>query len=331
MPIQEKTMIPARLLDPDTIDDSPGPYCMSFGFDPGPYIHSIKEIGLVNTPLLIINKEGEPDIISGYRRIKAVKALKWKKIPCRILSMSTLSSLECLLLNLYDNLSTRRLNIVEKGMLLSRLIEYLPGSEIIKNYMPLLDLPCRDETLRFYVRIEEELDAETKKHLALERLTLQSVKMVLEVDSKARSSICRLISDLKLNSNQQKQFIDYIIDISNIADTSVPELIRKGTIENICSNKNLNTPQKGRAVLKFLRERRFPSLATAESSFREMLSNLGLPAGVRIKSARFFEDPNYQLEVSFREGKELKEKLERLSRKEGLTHLGNPWEKIYNA
>ncbi len=325
MSIQEKIMIPARLIDTDKISDSPGPYCMSFEFDPSLYIHSIKEIGLVNTPLLIKNTDGEIDVISGYRRIQAIKALKWNKIPCKILPESTLSALECLLLNLHDNLATRKFNIVEKSMLLSRLVEHFPDSEIIEYYMPMLDLPSHEETLRFYIRIEEELEVEQKKYLALERLTFQAAKMLLEIDPESRSSICSLISYLKLNSNQQKQFIDYIVDISHISKTPVSDLINKGPIEKICSDQNLNTPQKGRAVLRFLRGRRLPSLTTAESTFKEMVSRLDLPDGVRIKSPRFFEDPHYQLEVSFREGKELKEKIESISRKEGLRNLGNPW------
>ena len=131
MSIQEKIMIPARLIDTDKINDSPGPYCMSFGFDPGLYIHSINEIGLVNTPLLIKNTDGEIDVISGYRRIQAIKALKWNKIPCRILPESTLSALECLLLNLHDNLATRKFNIVEKSMLLNRLVEHFEKRPVL--------------------------------------------------------------------------------------------------------------------------------------------------------------------------------------------------------
>lgn len=325
MSIQEKIMIPARLIDTDKISDFPGPYCMSFGFDPGRYAQSLEQIGLVNTPLLIKNSDGEIDIISGFRRIQAVKVLKWDKIPCRILPEATLSSLECLLLNLHDNLSIRRLNIVEKGMLLSRLVEHLPDSEIIKRYMPLLDLPSHEETFRLYVRIEEELDVEQKNYLASERLTFQAAKMLLEADPGSRSSICGVISNLKLNSNQQRQFIDYIIDISSISGTPVPDLINKGHIKKICSDQNLNTPQKGRAVLRFLRGRRLPSLTTAESAFKEIISGLKLPDGVKIESPRFFEDSHYKLEVSFREGEELKEKIESLSRKEGLRNLGNPW------
>lgn len=328
MSIQEKTMIPACLIDADKISDFPGPYCMSFGFDLEPYNRSIKEIGLLNTPLLIKNKDGELDIVSGYRRIQAIKALKWDKIPCRILSEPSLSALECLLLNLHDNLSTRRLNVVEKCMLLSRLIEHLPDFEIIKHYMPLLDLPSHEETLRFYITIEKELDVNMKKHLALKRLTLQSAKMLLEVDPESRTSICSLISNLKLNSNQQKQLIDYVIDISRISETPISDIINKGSIEKICVDQNLNTPQKGRAVLKFLRGRRLPSLTAAESTFKKMVSGLDLPEGVRIKPPRFFEDPHYQLEVSFREGKELKEKIGSISSKEGLKNFGNPWEKI---
>ena len=331
MSIQEKIMIPACLIDVDSISDFPGPYCMSFGFDLGRYTQSIKEIGLINTPLFKKNANGKMDVISGYRRIQAIKALKWDKIPGRILHESALSSLECLLLNFYDNLSTRRFNIIEKGMLLHRLVEYLPDTDVMNHYMPLIDLPAHEETLRLYIRIEEELDMKIKKLLASERLTLQAAKMLLEVDPASRSSVYSVLSSLKLNSNQQKQFIDYIIDISYISDTNIPDLIHKGPLKKICSDPKLNSPQKGRALLKYLKEKRLPSLTAAESAFRKMASRLDLPEGVRIKSPRFFEDPHYQLEVSFREGEELKEKVERLSCTEGLRNLGNPWEKIFDA
>lgn len=325
MSLQEKIMIPPCLVDSDQISDSPGPYCMSFGFDPELYSRSIEKIGLVNTPLLIKNRSGYMDVISGYRRIQAVKALGWSRTPCRILPESTLSALECLLLNLYENLSTRVFNSVEKGMILKHLVEHLKEGEVIKNYMPLLGLPSHEETLRFYIRIEGELDVEIKSRLALGGLTLQAAKMLLDVDPESRLPICHLIIILKLNSNKQKQLIDNIVDISYMSGMSIYELIHKGPIEEICSDQKLNIPQKGDAVLRFLRSRRLPSLTTAESTFRKMISQLDLPNGVKINAPRFFEDPHYSLEVSFREGRELKDKIENLSRKEGLEILGDPW------
>jgi len=58
------------------IDDSPGPCCMSFGFDLNPLIQSIERVGLINPPLLKRDNHGSITIITGYRRIKALKSLK---------------------------------------------------------------------------------------------------------------------------------------------------------------------------------------------------------------------------------------------------------------
>ena len=325
MSIQENIMIPTQLVDVENIDDSSGPFCMSFGFDLRPLIRSIDSIGLLNSPLLIKTVHERLTIITGYRRIQAIKALNWDKIPCRILSQSKLPPLECLLLNFHDNLSTRELNCVEKGMVLSRLTAYLPDSEIIEHYMPLLDLPSNEDTLHLYIKIEKELEIEIKKNLAQGRLSLHTAKMLLEIDPDSRSSICQLISYLKFNINQQKQFIDYIIDISHISGKPVSDLLEEEPVKGICSDEHLNIPQKGRAVLRFLRGRRFPSLTIAESTFKKMVSKLDLPDGVKIEFPRFFEAQHFRLEVCFKEGRELKEKIESLTRKEGLGNLGNPW------
>ncbi len=141
-------------VDPKKIDDSPGPFCMSFGFDLEPMIQSIRTVGLINLPLIVREGKSRLTVIAGYRRILALKSLRWNSVQCRILGESEFSPMECLLLILFDNLVTRKLNEVEKGMVLKRLSLYLPRTEIIKHYMPLLGLPSHEETLRLYMAVD---------------------------------------------------------------------------------------------------------------------------------------------------------------------------------
>ena len=55
----EKNLKPRQgVVDLPDIDDSPGPYCMSFGFEPESLIASIKNVGLINPPYLIGNEDG---------------------------------------------------------------------------------------------------------------------------------------------------------------------------------------------------------------------------------------------------------------------------------
>ena len=327
MDTQKVATVRLHRVDPERIDESPGPYCMSFGFELTSLIRSIKRVGLVNSPLLIEDGKGTMTVISGYRRIHALKFLKWNSIPCRVLAKSEFSPLECLLLNLHENLATRNLNNVEKGMILSRLTSWLPRTEILEDYMPLLDLPSYEKTLNLFLMIEKELDEEIKAYLARGQTSLQVAGMLLNMDPVSRPPVFDLISSLKLNINQQTQLLNYIVDLSQITKEPIFEFMKEQSLESICSDDNLNTPQKAKAVLRLLRIKRFPSLTEAERTFNKMVSKLDLPKRVRIDPPLFFESPDYRLEVLFKGGKGLREKIERLFHMDGLEELGNPWER----
>jgi len=316
MGIPKITHIESQLVNPNKIEDFPGPYCMSFGFDIRPLAQSIDRVGLVNCPLLIENKNAELTVIVGYRRIYALKTLGWDRIPCGILLESRLSPLECLLLNLYDNLATRKLNEVEKGMALNRLHSLVPGKEMLEVYMPLLELPSNESALLFFIKL-----------LVQKKISLQTAKMLLKMESDERSRVFNFMSNIKFNINQQKQFIDNIIDLSEIENKPSHELLNEPSLKGILVNKQLNNPQKAKAILKLLRGRRFPSLVKAEKAFKKKVSSLDLPKSASIHAPPYFEEPHYRLEVLFREGKELRETINRLNLTEDLGELGDPWEK----
>lgn len=318
--------ITQALVDLKNIDDRPGPYCMSFGFNSKPLLQSIKRIGLVNPPLVVENRQGEMTIIIGYRRIQALKSLGWNKIPCKVLSKSDLPPFECLLLNLHDNIAIRKLNDVEKGMVLSRLENYINRTEILEQYMPLLDLPSHEPTLVFFMKLEKNLEKVIKEYLVHGHITLGTAKVLLEMDIESRKQIFYLISSIKLNINQQAQLLDYLIDLSRIYSKSTPDILREHPLESICSDTRMNNPQKAKALLHQLRAKRFPILYQAEMTFKNKVLSLDLPKGIRINAPPYFEGPNYRLEVLFKHGKELIEKIKSLSSIGGLKELGNPWE-----
>jgi ParB family chromosome partitioning protein len=317
-----------RIIDLEAIESTPGPYCMSFGFDPNWLAQSIRRVGLVNSPLLIEDGQGPLRVISGYRRIQALKALGWKQVACRCLSESQLSPLECLCLNLFENLATRKLNKVEKGMVLSRLSMWVTKNELLETYVPLLELPSHESTLAVFLRIEEELDDTIKDYLVRKHLPLENLKMLLELDPKTRTYLFNLFSIIKFNSNQQKQLIDYIVDIAHKENRTVPQLIGEMSFQRILSDHRLNNPQKAKAILLLLRSRRFPSLVEAERAFQKKVSSLNLPEGVRIVAPSYFEASHYLLEVRFQGGVDLVQKIDRLSETADLRQLRNPWEEV---
>lgn len=306
------------------IDDSPGPYCMSFGFDLNPLIRSIKSVGLINPPLLKTDNKGSITIITGYRRIKALKSLKAERAVCRVLSGDIILPIECLLLNLHDNLAVRKFNDVEKGMVLARLIPWIKPLEILEYYMPLLGLQSNKTTLSSYLRLEEEMEVKAKESIVQGQLSLRNAMMLLDMDLISRSSIIDLISNIKLTVNQQRQLIDYVIDLAHINSASIPDILDDQSVKGINSDTRMNNPQKGRALIRYLRMRRYPSISKAERVFKKMVSKLNLGEMVRIDHSPSFESPHYRLEVLFKDGPSLREKLENLM-KEDIDSLRDPW------
>ncbi len=313
-------------IDLTDADIDHGPYCMSFGFDLGPLIRSIKNVGLINHPLLMKNDGKGFTVIVGYRRIQAVKSLGWNRILCSILPESAISPLESLLLNLYDNLLSRGLNEVEKAMVLRNLLSLAPQEDILKKYMPLLDLPSHEPTLSFYSRLEQGLNDEIKQSLVLGNISMQTAKSFLEMDNNTRMCFFQLISELKLSINQQRQLIDYTIDISHRDKISAVAFFKDPSIVEVVSDPHMNNPQKAKAILGLLRNRLFPRLVQAENTFRKKVAGLGLHKGVKIDPPPFFESPHYRLTVLFKDGEELRRKIRPLIQAEGLGSITRNFE-----
>ena len=316
---------PLKSMNLNEISGDSGPYCMSFKFDLGPLIRSIQKWGLLFPPFVVVNESGNMDVVIGFRRILALKSLKWDKAPMKDLSEKKLSALDLLLLNLYDNLAVRSFNDVEKGMILNRLRPHLSEKVLREVYMPLLGVPPRDSIAPVYEKLENA-DSEIKVSLADGTLSFGTVKALLDADPESRTVLFEWIKDFRFNLNQQSFFIDITEDISINEEKSISQLLAEAPITKIRRNKTLNNPQRSKRLLAYLRSRRYPRLAESEKAFERKIKTLGLPGNVKISYPPSFEGPDYRLEILFTNGKRLGETIKVLSGMDGLVGIGDPWE-----
>jgi ParB-like chromosome segregation protein Spo0J len=315
---------PPAFMDLDDLDKEPGPYCMSFGFDLGVLMESIDRFGLLAPPCVAKGVQGRAEIVTGYRRVLALKALGRRRVPVRDLSQAGVSSLDCLLLNLSDNLSTREFNDVEKGMALRRLRALVRTAEVLARHMPLLGLPRNKMLLETYTRIED-LPQDIKASFAKRELSLQTIKHLQEMDRDSRTAVFEWVSSMKLNINQQRQFIENIVDLFLKNERTICSLLTERDLQAIKHDENLNSPQKAKRLLEHLRARRLPRVSQAEKDFQRTINELGLPRGVSIFHPPYFEGNSYRLEVLFETGPMLRKKITLLSQLEGLGSIGDPW------
>jgi hypothetical protein len=308
------------------VSQEPGPTTMSFGYDPAPLQRSISSAGMVNPPIVREEANAKATIIAGFRRIHAAGSLGWKTVYCRVASRSELGDLEGLMLNLHDNLTVRTLNEVEKGMALSRLAVHYGTEEVLSRFMPLLGLASHQPLYRLYLEMEEGLSQEEKEYVADGSVSFAALKAAMTVETTSRLALLRMLHNLMLNINQQIQFIDYIIDLSHSNHKNIVEILQAPPLGDLCRQTSMNGPQKARAILNCLRSIRFPALSQVEQGFKASVSRLNLPKGVRIAPPPYFEGPELKMEILFRHGRELKEKVDHLARIEALKTIGPPWE-----
>lgn len=313
----------AVLIDLKRIDEVPGPYAMSFGFDLEPLCESIREVGLVHPPCIALETRGPLEIVTGYRRVLALKRLGWSEVTCEDVSELLPSPLERLLFAFHENRAVRSFNDVEKAMILKRLETHLGKRDVLERFMPMLGLPCHEKTLDFYLNLAG-MKSEYLDGLAEGRLSLHGARSLLELEPESAQCAFRTILNLELNFNQQLQFFDIMIDLCKKEGLNFAQILGAEPFRSVLESRRLNKPQKAKKLLEELQTRRYPRLKKAEKRFREQIERLSLPYGTRIDHPAYFEAPGYRLEVGFTDGKNLMEKLLHLSRISALGEFRDP-------
>jgi hypothetical protein len=325
-PLHDLLFRSAESISLSEISLEPGPATMSFGYDPAPLYHSLLNSGMVNSPLVRQEINAKATIIAGFRRIHAAQSLGWKTVPCRIVSRSEVGDLKALTINLQDNLTVRTLNEIEKGMVLTRLAKHHGTEEILSRFMPILGLPSHYPLYRLYLQMENVLSVAEKEYVAQGSVSPTALKAALALEPPSRIALLRTIHYLRLNINQQSQFIDYMIDLSNSNHSDIPKILQEAPLAELFAQTTINRPQKAKAILNHLRSMRFPALSLAEHGFKASVSRLHLPKAVRIEPSPYFEGPEFKMEIRFTDGRDLKNKLDHLAGLETLETIGPPWE-----
>ena len=78
-------------------------------------------------------------------------------------------------------------------------------------------------------------------------------------------------------------------------------------------------------LFQYLRSQRHPYLNQSEETFKKMIKELKLPSKVSINHSPFFEEQDYKMEILFKDGKELLNKLLLLMDIEGIKNINDPW------
>lgn len=294
----------------NSVDLKDNSFLISYGYDLTLLSESIKKVGVLSPPLLRKKSGSTYQIICGYKRIRALKKLGITSAFCTILPPTTTDK-ESFLLSLYDNISHRAFNPIEKSMVINKLTRYYPDETIVKEFLPLLNLhPHRSQLKAFtpLCRVEK-----TIKDAVLEGTISEStVTQLAQLDRVSRNALGSLLIALRLTVSTQAELLDYVTEIA-IRDTlPVEKVIGAKEIRALLKNPQLNQPQKADAIRHYLRARRYPSLTAKEREFSLSLKKLKLHSHLHLSPPPSFEGNHYHLSLHFKDVEELKKRVDEL-------------------
>ena len=275
---------------------------------------SIEKIGLINPPILYVGdaymrplRLNKFKIVSGFKRVFALRDLNRKKISCFIIS-NNYTAIELLQLLIFDNSLIRQFNPIEKSIIINKLSKYVSRDTIINKYFKHLGLEPSKKLYALYESLIS-LEDDIKLAIANNELSERSGANLLGFSKKDRLALFDFLVQLKPSVSKQNEIIELVFEISKRENISVKNIIRSGEIDTIFSNKKLSVIQKLERVREYLKKRRYPQLTKLEEEFESLKKSIGISQDMKFYPPAFFEGNNYEMHLSFSKISQLKKQI----------------------
>jgi ParB family transcriptional regulator, chromosome partitioning protein len=270
-------------------------------------VASIRLIGLLNPPILIACS-GDFRIVSGFKRIAALRQLGISSIPARLLDPGTPVE-NCIRIAIIENSSQRSLNLVEQANAIGLLATFCTDAQQLADAACSAGLsvnPGMAEKLNKLAGMEAPLKAGVLDGTVALPVAIQIHDMK---DAATTQAIGTLLKHLGLSLNRQREILEWIVSICRRDAISVAQLLMTEEIVNCMQDTNMDRRQKGQLIRKCLKTRRYPTIQSYENRFDGIVKKLKLAKGTSLIPPPHFENPSYGLRFEFRNYHELLRKL----------------------
>jgi len=289
-----------------------------------PLNESIRRIGQLN-PVVLLKSDQSYRIVCGFRRLNALRQLNTPTVFARILESGSSGSLDFFDLALWDNLSHRQLDPLEKARVLYKLKNDFGVSDrmLIRIYLARMDLKPHKQVLRAHMVLHES-HPDFRGHFKEGRLTQASMEYLSTVSSTSREIIASSLAKIHLSSSLQRKIFRLLDDLAAIAGAEPGKALEDPQVREVLNNPRLSPAQRGEKMYAILYRLRFPRVAQAEKLFMERKQSLGLPGSVRITPDPYFETPDLYVEFNAHDAerfRKLAAELFEASRKPELDRL----------
>jgi ParB family chromosome partitioning protein len=301
--INSPMLVHEKIVDLRRIDFEDDSFRITTGKNLDNLMGSIKCLGLLNLPVLL-EKETGYTIISGFRRVEACRRLNWLELSARVLPSDT-DRFKCVRYAVADNAFQRPLDIIEKSKCFNMLSEFYKDIDSMAEALPVLGLSEHPAMIK-KIKIVYDMPEPLQNSMLSNTIALATALELAELSKADARGLIRLFNALSLSLNKQRDVLTMVKEIAIREDKSITQVLDTPHLKNILKDKDLDKNQKARNIRKYLKQRRFPAITTAEQSFRQHLKKLNLGKGMELIPPVNFEGSTYTLKLTFNHLNELK-------------------------
>jgi len=290
----------------ESIDFDDSSYIFTFEPSNSLLAQSIKKAGVINPPVLELLPDKKYRIITGIRRLTALKNLNLVQVEAKVYSSkNSQPEFDFFLLNFYDNIGTRFFSTIEKANIIHKLLNQfqIKKEKIITEYLPLLELGKNPEVIQRYLAISE-MDKNLQMSINEDFISIDSAIGIQKMAAKDRTALYDLFRLLRIGKNKQKEFVQLFADIKAITGKSTNDILLDSDFQIIMKDNSLTAPVKTNRIKILLKKIRYPNYSKIEEKFELIKKNLKLPPNALLRSSPFFESNKYSLELIFKSEQE---------------------------
>lgn len=267
---------------------------------------SIKEIGIIAPVHLRHLTDGAYQIVSGYKRLLALKELGRQTVPALVYEPDDLSPTQAFLYNLHENALTRGLNIIEKCIAVTRLINTygITEEQAVKQYLPLMEEEPSYKILHQFLSLNQLIEP-MKQHVIEKGLALSAAARMAEFTPSTQTALLDVLRHINASTGKLNELLFLIREISARDGVSVEEVLNRYQLLAIVADSAIAAPEKVKALRQALKNVHLPELTERQHHLAELIQSLELPDSARLIADPYFEDPALKLEYEFSAPEEL--------------------------
>lgn len=273
-------------------------------------IQSIGDLGITH-PVLLARHGKQYQIVCGHRRVECARLLKLETVPAFVLE-GTPAPAELLKLNLLENRSHRTYSDIEKSGIVHQLKEAgIPDSEIIKDYLPLLDL---ERSKKLFADLDQCATFSKNLRALLHRLKLplRVFAILFRWNEEGRAGAETLLGTLLPGVNKCRELLELTDETAVKENTSPHAILSRSEIQTPLNNADLPVNEKYEAIHRQLRLWRYPVLTDLQKQVYRAIDQLKLDNKIKLRTPENFESDQFKIELNFSSREELTAQVEQL-------------------